>query len=551
MPSLYIANYKCFGPEPQGVEEITPITVVVGRNNSGKSSLGDVFEFAADLSQLPSSGPTAHDGRPPRLFTTAHLDEAELRRVFSENTSGGSIAGNHWAYGKRLIGESVRWSRDSSKARLEESDQFDTAARPFLEQVIGRKQLPLAGKQVRRIVADRDVRTESDGERPLASNGEGTTTVIRRFITESSLPRDLVKVTMLAALNEVFEPEATFAEIDIQRVDKGQWEVFLDESSKGSIALSQSGSGLKTVLIVLSNLLLAPHVEKYEPSDAVYIFEELENNLHPALQRRLFSYIARFAKSTGSFVCITTHSSAAIDFFNSVDAAQIVHVIHDGSSARIYPLSTDDAHSGALSDLGFRASDLLQANGIIWVEGPSDRVYLNRFIDLWTDGALVEGTHYQCVFFGGSLLAHLSADAAADTDRVPVLSINRNVALVADSDRGRAKDDLKPYLTRMVNELGRVGGMSWVTSGREIENYLPKTAVNSFLGVEDGAQAARWARYSDHLDSLSKGAGARYLRDKTTHAARVAPLIERNDLEGRLDASERISELVERIHTWN
>ncbi len=31
-----------------------------------------------------------------------------------------------------------------------------------------------------------------------------------------------------------------------------------------------------------------------------------------------------------------------------------------------------------LSDIGFKASDILQANGVIWVEGPSDRIYINR-----------------------------------------------------------------------------------------------------------------------------------------------------------------------------
>lgn len=39
----------------------------------------------------------------------------------------------------------------------------------------------------------------------------------------------------------------------------------------------------------------------------------------------------------------------------------------------------DDYKGGAdaLDDLGVKASDLLQANGIIWVEGPSDRAYIH------------------------------------------------------------------------------------------------------------------------------------------------------------------------------
>lgn len=38
--------------------------------------------------------------------------------------------------------------------------------------------------------------------------------------------------------------------------------------------------------------------------------------------------------------------------------------------------------SELLNDLDIRASDLLQSNGIVWVEGPSDRVYVKRWIEL-------------------------------------------------------------------------------------------------------------------------------------------------------------------------
>ena len=31
-----------------------------------------------------------------------------------------------------------------------------------------------------------------------------------------------------------------------------------------------------------------------------------------------------------------------------------------------------------LDDLGAKASDIFQSNGIIWVEGPSDRIYIKK-----------------------------------------------------------------------------------------------------------------------------------------------------------------------------
>ncbi len=92
-----------------------------------------------------------------------------------------------------------------------------------------------------------------------------------------------------------------------------------------------------------------------------------------------------------------------------------------------------------LDDLGIRASDILQSNGIIWVEGPSDRIYLKHWIDLYSERGFLEGTHYQCVFYGGKLLAHLNAKkGTSQEDGVDILKANRNLAILIDSDRRKA-----------------------------------------------------------------------------------------------------------------
>ena len=50
--------------------------------------------------------------------------------------------------------------------------------------------------------------------------------------------------------------------------------------------VSHTGSGIKTILLVLVFLYLVPRIERRTLADYVFGFEELENNLHPALQRR-------------------------------------------------------------------------------------------------------------------------------------------------------------------------------------------------------------------------------------------------------------------------
>jgi len=79
--------------------------------------------------------------------------------------------------------------------------------------------------------------------------------------------------------------------------DTDTWEIYLGEEGKGLVPLSASGSGLKTVILTLLNLLVRPDFEKKDIANYIFSFEELENNLHPSLQRNLFSFLLDYAQS--------------------------------------------------------------------------------------------------------------------------------------------------------------------------------------------------------------------------------------------------------------
>jgi hypothetical protein len=127
-----------------------------------------------------------------------------------------------------------------------------------------------------------------------------------------------------------------------------------------------------------------------------------------------------------------------------------------------------------LRALGYRASDLLQTNCIVWVEGPSDRIYLLHWLRA-VEPNLVEGVDFSIVFYGGALLARLSAIATDDERDDPTLvdlwRINRRMWIVMDSDQGEG--DLKPAVQRLREEIENAGsGGTWITSGYTIENYV-------------------------------------------------------------------------------
>src|SRR5438105_202944 len=102
---LSMTNYKCFGSEPQGYDVIQPVNLIVGKNNSGKSTMLDLIDYATKPKDISS---WRHKGEAPYIFFQHEIPVDILKRAFREDTSGGRIDGNHWrAFGKNLVGSSI------------------------------------------------------------------------------------------------------------------------------------------------------------------------------------------------------------------------------------------------------------------------------------------------------------------------------------------------------------------------------------------------------------------------------------------------------------
>ena len=208
----------------------------------------------------------------------------------------------------------------------------------------------------------------------------------------------------------------------------------------------------------------------------IILIEEPELNLHPRIQKRMIQF---FKENTGNQFVISTHSAAILD----TAEGSIFHVSHDGLASKINKLEISHHIFDAVSDLGYRASDLVQSNCIIWVEGPSDRIYLNAWIFI-NDQELVEGIDYSILFYGGRILSHFSVDEDTEAnDFVNVLGINRNAAILIDSDREAETDQINSTKLRIAGEFGDGDRLCWITDGREIENYIPAEKIDNLITI--------------------------------------------------------------------
>lgn len=305
-----------------------------------------------------------------------------------------------------------------------------------------------------------------------------------------------------------------------------------DDLSQSSRVLPEYlPSGWKQVVDLLS------WVENCQ-DDSVCVIDEPERHLHPLLQRALIAELAVLSSKKHLQLIIATHSPSFLNrrawgrdvaVFNLLGG----HVVREPDITAI------------LDQLGCVASDLCQSNGVVWVEGPSDRIYINAFLRAWRSqraphkSPLIENVHFSYAFFDGSCLVHFSGltsptsssfngdDAALfvqvgegteerPEDLIQLLRLNRNAAICIDRDNDFSIDDFGSLIAsstlgrtklRVSTELARTGvNPIHITDGYTMECYVAEVMPRGFLQVSDGRVAVggnkvqlalRFSRMSD------------------------------------------------------
>ncbi len=219
------------------------------------------------------------------------------------------------------------------------------------------------------------------------------------------------------------------------------------------------GDGLQTIISILFPVFIRRKVAH------IVFIEEPENHLHPAWQTLLLKALKTFEQHTFFF---TTHSSI---FINNEDTS-VFQIIKKANSSIISHSILENQKVEIINQLGYRPSDLFQTNYILWVEGPSDKLYFNYWISK-LESNLKEDLHYSVMFYGGETYrAFLMNEGEFELEFIRRL--NQNFGIVLDSDRKKSGEKHNPLKKEILELFQKSGNFCWLTQYREIENYIPK-----------------------------------------------------------------------------
>jgi putative ATP-dependent endonuclease of OLD family len=487
---LRIENYRCFNDT---VVEFKPgVNVIIGENNSGKSSLMNAIQLifegggAQSLERYDFHQGIEPSTDPPYISITATLSsgegEDEPAELGTVATWLSGIEGDDWEAKLTYHFYLPDDQKDEFTKLIDEDPpsrpSFWRAVEQVLPRYVGRIDAGAPGEKepgyqrveprdlngfgVDFLDPIRDVEREMfSGRKPklrtmletvLDDDPEAKKELEEDAETLVDQLRDRIDLAKLFELAERTGAEdggtpsigSRMREADIIKALR----LVIEADTGGTLPVTYNGLGYNNLLYV--SLILASlesqTVENVGPKKAVVfpllLIEEPEAHLHPALQFKLLDFIQnQISREKGSKQVFATTHSTHITSATGLDAVVSLSEDEEGHitpsyPGRVYSAMTDgdgeESKAYVERFLDATKSTMLFAKGVILVEGISEQILIPTFADTLLDTSLAD-EHIAVVAVGGRTFKHFLPlfGALLEDDK---FGLPRRVACIVDAD---------------------------------------------------------------------------------------------------------------------